>query len=63
MLKTYAKYKYTKDFHAQRIGAGWHLVEKEYLQYYPSGRHSTVVINGYAVKACHCEIVQVFIKK
>lgn len=58
-MKTYARYKYTTDYTAKCIGAGWHIVEKEYLLQYPSGRHNTLVINGYAVKACHCEIVQV----
>ena len=60
MLKTYARYIYTQDFTAKRIGNEWHEVTKEYVQYYPSGRHATVVICGCAVKARHCEIVQVF---
>ena len=62
-MKTYARYKYTTDYTAKRIGTGWHIVEKEYVQYYPSGRHNTLVINGCAVKACHCEIVQVIENK
>ena len=62
MLKTYARYKYTTDLTAKRVGNDWHEVTKEYVQYYPSGRHNTLVICGCAVKARHCEIVQVFIK-
>ena len=59
MLVTYARYKYTQDLTGRRLGKGWHKVTKEYIQWYPSGRHNTVVINGCAVKACHCEVVQV----
>lgn len=62
MMITYARYIYTTDFTAKRVGNQWHKVTKEYVQYYPSGRHTTIVINGVAVKARHCEIVQVFIK-
>lgn len=60
MLKTYARYKYTKDLTAKMVGNEWHEVTKEEMRYYPSGRKNTVVINGVAVKADHCEIVQVF---
>ena len=59
MLVTYARYRYTTDHVAHRIGVGWHKVEKEYMQYYPSGRHTTIIIKGLAVKACHCDVVQV----
>lgn len=59
---TYARYIYTTDLTAKRVGNQWHEVTREYVQYYPSGRHTTIVINGVAVKARHCEIVQVFIK-
>lgn len=59
-MKTYARYIYTTDYTAKRVGNGWHEVTKEYMMYYPSGRQNTVVINGVAVKARHCEIVQVF---
>lgn len=62
MMITYARYIYTTDLTAKRVGNQWHKVTKEYVQYYPSGRHTTIVINGVAVKARHCEIVQVFIK-
>ena len=60
MMKTYARYIYTQDMTAKRVGNGWHEVTKEYMMYYPSGRQNTVVINGVAVKARHCEIVQVY---
>lgn len=59
---TYARYIYTTDLTAKRVGNQWHEVTREYVQYYPSGRHTTIVINGVAVKARHCEIVQVFVK-
>lgn len=59
-MKTYARYIYTWDMTAKRVGNGWHEVTKEYMMYYPSGRQNTVVINGVAVKARHCEIVQVY---
>lgn len=42
-MKTYARYIYTWDMTAKRVGNGWHEV-----------------INGVAVKARHCEIVQVY---
>lgn len=61
-MKTYARYRYTKDFTAKRVGNEWHEVEGEEVRYYPSGRHNTIIINGCAVKAQHCEIVQVFVK-
>ena len=61
-MKTYARYIYTKDLTAKLVGNEWHEVTKEFMQYYPSGRHNTVVINGMAIKARHCEIVQVFTK-
>ena len=61
-MKTYARYIYTKDLTAKLVGNEWHEVTKEFMQYYPSGRHNTVVINGMAIKARHCEIVQVFVK-
>ena len=61
-MKTYARYIYTTDLTAKRVGNQWHEVTKEFTQYYPSGRHTTIVINGVAIKARHCEIVQVFIK-
>ena len=62
MLKTYARYIYTTDYTAKRVGNGWHEVTKEYMMYYPSGRHLTIVIDGIAIKARHCEIVQVFVR-
>lgn len=59
-MKIYARYKYTKDFTAKIVGNAWHEVTKEEMRNYPSGRRNTVVINGVAVKADYCEIVQVF---
>lgn len=61
-MKTYARYIYTTDWTAKKIGNGWHEVTKEYLLQYPSGKQNTLVIGGVAVKARHCEIVQVFDK-
>lgn len=62
MLKTYARYTYTTDYTAKRVGNCWHEVTKEYMMYYPSGRQLTIVIDGIAIKARHCEIVQVFVR-
>ena len=59
-MKTYARYIYTQDMTAKRIGNEWIEVTQEYVMYYPSGRQSVVVLRGIAVKARHCEIVQVF---
>ena len=59
-MKTYARYIYTQDMTAKRIGNGWIEVTQEYVMYYPSGRQSVVVLQGVAVKARHCEIIQVF---
>lgn len=61
-METYARYIYTQDMTAKRVGNGWHKVTKEYMMYYPSGRQNTLVINGVAVKARHCEVVQVITK-
>lgn len=62
MMKTYARYTYTADYTAKRIGNGWLEVTKEYMMCYPSGRQNTLVIGGMSVKARHCEIIQVFEK-
>lgn len=62
MLITYARYNYTNDVAGRQLGNRWYKVTKEYLQYYPSGRQTTLIIGGCAVKARHCEIVQVFVK-
>lgn len=61
-MATYARYIYTQDMTAKRVGNEWHKVEREYIGYYPSGRQTVVVINGCAVKARLCEVVQVFEK-
>lgn len=61
-MSTYAKYNFTKGWEAEKIGAGWHLVTNERTMYTPSGRHTYITINGVAVKARHCAIVQVFTK-
>lgn len=62
MMKTYARYKYTNSWEAKLIGCGWHEITAEYTKYYPSGKHLTVIVNGLAVKARECELVQVFDK-
>ena len=62
MLITYARYIYTNDFIGKKLNNKWYKVSKEYMTWYPSGRHTTLVIDGVAVKARHCEIVQVFTK-
>ena len=59
-MKTYAKYIYSKDVTARRIGTGWIEVTKEYQQWFPSGRQTVLVLNGLGVKARHCKIIQVF---
>ena len=61
-METYARYIYTTDYTAKRVGNGWHKVSKEYMMRYPSGLQCTIVINGVSVKARHCEIIQVFAK-
>jgi hypothetical protein len=61
-MKTYARYIYTTDYTAKRVGNGWHEVTKEYMMYYPSGRQLAIVIDGIAIKARQCEIVQVFVR-
>lgn len=61
-MSTYAKYSFTKGWEAERIGEGWHLVTNEKTLRTPSGTHQYITINGVAVKARHCEVVQVFIK-
>ena len=63
MLITYARYKYNNDVTGRRLGSRWYKVTKEYTMWYPSGRHNTIVVGGWAVKACHCELVQVFVKR
>ena len=62
MMKTYARYIYTKDLTAEKVGNVWHEVTEEKKQWRPSGLCNVVVINGMAVKAEHCEIVTVFTK-
>lgn len=59
-MKTYARYTYTKDITARRIGNGWIEVSKEYQQWFPSGKQTVLVLNGCAVKAKFCKIIQVF---
>ena len=59
-MKTYARYIYTQDMTAKRIGNEWIEVTQEYVMCYPSGRQNVVVLRGVAVKARHCEIIQVF---
>lgn len=61
MLKIYARYIYTNDLTASAVGNKWHEVTDEYNAYTPSGLHHFVVINGIAVKECHCEVVQVVV--
>lgn len=59
-MKTYARYTYTKDITARRIGNGWIEVTAEYQLWFPSGRQTVLVLNGLVVKAKFCEIIQVF---
>lgn len=59
-MKTYARYRYTYGVTAQKLGNEWHEVTAEFLQWYPSGRRLTVVVNGMKVKADDCELIQVF---
>lgn len=61
-MKTYAQYKYPQFLMGQALGSAWYEVQDEWSQYYPSGLHHTIKINGKAVKAKDCIIVQVFEK-
>lgn len=61
-MSTYAKYNFTKGWEAERIGEGWHLVTSERTMRTPSGTHQYITINGVAVKARYCVVVQVFTK-
>ena len=61
-MSTYAKYNFTKRWEAEKIGEGWHLVTSEKTMRTPSGVHQYITINGVAVKARHCVVVQVFTK-
>lgn len=61
-MSTYAKYNFTKGWEAEKIGEGWHLVTSEKTMRTPSGVHQYITINGVAVKARHCVVVQVFTK-
>ena len=61
-MATYAKYNFTIGWEAEKIGEGWHLVTNEKIKRTPSGMHRYITINGVAVKARHCAIVQVFTK-
>jgi hypothetical protein len=58
-IKTYARYTFKNDITAKIVGNGWIEVEREMVKYFPSGRHTVVVIKGVAIKARYCEIVQV----
>jgi hypothetical protein len=63
MMKTYAMHKKTYDGYDNLFPVGvWYEVEKETERWYPSGLRKVVFIQGKAVKADHCEIVQVFEK-
>ena len=61
-MATYARYNFTTGREANKIGEGWHLVTNEKTLRTPSGVHQYITINGVAVKARHCEVVQVFTK-
>ena len=61
-MSTYAKYNYTVGWEANKIGEGWHLVTNEKTLRTPSGIYQYITINGVAVKARHCTVVQVFTK-
>ena len=61
-MSTYARYNFITGREAEKIGTDWHLVTNEYTMRTPSGVHQYITINGVAVKARHCTVVQVFIK-
>lgn len=61
-MSTYARYNFTTGWEVNKIGEGWHLVTNEYITRTPSGVHQYITINGVAVKARHCVVVQVFAK-
>lgn len=61
-MATYARYNFTTGWEANKIGEGWYLVTNEKTLRTPSGVHQYITINGVAVKARHCEVVQVFTK-
>ena len=61
MLKTYARYIYKNDVTARRIGNEWIEVTSEYMKWFPSGLQNVVVLNGLAIKARLCEIIQVIV--
>ena len=61
-MATYARYNYAVGLEANKIGEGWHLVTNEKTLRTPSGVHQYITINGVAVKAQHCTVVQVFTK-
>lgn len=61
-MATYARYNYTIGWEADKIGSEWHLVTREVTRRTPSGIHQYITINGVAVKARHCTVVQVFTK-
>lgn len=61
-MKEYARYNYTTGWEAQKIGSGWHEITNTRTLRTPSGRHTYITINGVAVKARHCTVVQVFTK-
>ena len=58
-MKTYARYKYKKFGPYDEIGNNWYEIEREFYDYYPSGRQNTLIIAGCRVKARDCEIIQV----
>lgn len=61
-MVTYARYNFTIGWEASKIGESWYLVTNEKTLRTPSGIHQYITINGVAVKARHCEVVQVFTK-
>lgn len=61
-MVTYARYNYRVGWEANKIGKGWHLVTNEKILRSPSGVHQYITINGVAVKARHCTVIQVFTK-
>ena len=61
-MSTYARYNYRVEWEANKIGKGWHLVTNEKILRSPSGVHQYITINGVAVKARHCTVIQVFAK-
>lgn len=62
MMKTYARYIPIDEWDRQHRDCAWYEVTKEKTFKSAGGYNDYVVINGKAVKAKQCEIIQVFEK-